>query len=124
VRLQPDAVQEFERGASASSLWIFGAIGPDATFRSPSVREQVERLKDQPDARRTSSTRRPVIGSRIHAINDEAAVLLLLKAVDAANERRLPKPRGPMMTNNLLIVVGEVDPLQRHDGTIPTSSGR
>src|SRR5262249_60077045 len=72
------------------------------------VREEVERLEDDPDlaAQRVHVDRS--VRDRL-AVDDDRARVDRLEAVDAAEERRLPRPRRTDQADDLMQVHGQVD---------------
>jgi hypothetical protein len=76
------------------------------------VREEVELLEDHPHLAPDLLDVPDVVGE-LDAVDDDAAAVVLLQAVDAADHGRLPGAGGPADDHDLLPVDGEVDPPER-----------
>ena len=80
-------------------------------FEHAHVREEVERLEDDPDlapdAVHVDAARRDLL-----AEDDDPAALDRLQEVDAAEERRLPRARGADQADDLVLGEREVDAAQ------------
>src|SRR5690606_40937072 len=75
------------------------------------VREEVELLEHHADLAPHLGDLAHVVG-QLGAVDDDAAAVVLLEPVDAADEGRLARARGPDHHDDLLAADGEVDALQ------------
>ena len=82
------------------------------------MREEVEALEHHADLGAHPVDLAQVVG-QLHAVDDDAAVLVRFEAIDAANERGLARARGPADDDLLALVDGEVDVPQDLEGAEP-----
>jgi hypothetical protein len=82
------------------------------------VRKEVERLEHHPDLATDGGDVAHVVRER-HAVDDDLAALVLLEAVDGADERRLAGARRPEDDDHLAGPHGQVDAAQHVELTEP-----
>jgi len=82
------------------------------------MREQVELLKHHADVA-PDLVDVPEVVRHFHAVNDDAAALMLLQTVDAADQGRLARSGRAANDNALAARDLEVDVLERVEGAVP-----
>src|SRR5262245_25006816 len=82
------------------------------------MREKVEALEHHADFRAHPVDLTQII-RELYAVDDDAAHLLRFQAVDAADQRRLTRPRGPADDDLLAPGNREIDVSQDLEGTEP-----
>ena len=78
-------------------LLLFTRIGPSYVLEDAQMRKEIELLKDHPHVAPQLFDLFEVAG-QLDAVDHDAAALMGLEPVDAADERRLADPDGPQMT--------------------------